>query len=1553
MPIGDNLIGQWDVNTRGRSDDDFYDHVNAQVETSRNGPGTETGDGNQTGLSYNGTNQDTPLTVPSAIDPDTFYNTAFTIAVRARFPAPGASGFRSVFGGFSSTVGSRRVAISRGSDGTADFAFVGGGNVFMGAVPPDLRDGDEHVIVVRRNTPSGPPYFEMFVDGSANATSGLNPAGATATNELVIASRGSNTDTFLGFFDGGVFWAAVWDRALTNAEITTELQAQPNPFLPAGPALSAPTLTAATINSMTGTVATDTGDGALWAVLTGSPTTPSVAQIKAGQDDTGSSAESAVANQAISATGTQNVTFASVSANQDFWAHYVQTDAQARDSQPVSTTAQQSIITIPNPAVTFTPATDEEPSSVTTSNSATVQGINVPVPVSSSIQSGAGGAPQFSVNGDAFSNTTRNIIVGQTLQLRHTTPSPFGSVTVQRALFNGGDAQADFQSTVRSANAPVLSDPTAVATGTSTMTLGVTSNAQGDGNVWFVLDANATEPSAAQIIAGQNAAGQPALRSGNQVAELLNSFAILGLASNTRYYAWYTQNGAEGNASVVGADDQTASASPGYTEQPTLNGAPGSNRVDFTATATDNNPQAEPLEHRAFVYTQASPPADDDAAWAGTGAVTGLSGDGARTSIPSGQRQFWGITGLDPSTAYLVAYTVQNTSTQRARATDLTFSTAASAPTITSINSGQPVLNNQQNVSIVGSNFGATQGAGFVRYSNEDLSVVSWSDTSIVVNWLDVAVDGGTIRLGESNVTVRVQRDDGLQAQGSTATVADTASELFGLITSDALGDPSIFSNDTWPAGQGEAYGRFTGGIPDGPVGTPGFTNSFERGSDGRLNGRILGLQRGSSLEYRIYDIQLSQWSNASIETFAPTDDQVIESINGNDLIINLQNPNFATGQSLGGATGLTLADSSKRRPGTDLITTATQVTFTLADVKSGGAINHLRYGTNLTVEIQGNNTFTDEMYVEFEWLGQPARVLLIHYTPGFDDVWDEHYDAQIDINDDPSPEILLDNIDVNEAPWNTIPEVQAFPVQRGGIELRPPAANTYVDMGVTIDPSPQFPDVAIPNITANDQVEFVRNSSGGFGVTVFPNGTLRVNTAGNLTTQTVTLWRYDSATETWSTNDVSYTEPAPTLSGGGVTQGETTVTAGGIVTNKPRGTMHGVVYARATTAPTHAQVRDKNTGNEVGSNNAVQANAYPLLSDLPTQTGLVASTQYSYYVTFEDEAGTLPSSPAAPLRYDFTTDAPPVQPPAFSGNINDFTAAQGDQNVFYDFRPFFTTGGNVDSYALTGTLPQDLIFNAAGFVTGNVSATATPGTVTGYLVTATNTAGTAQSNPFSITVQEVITTQPPVWSAIPDQSGNEGDAIAFSLDNFIVGGDPVVTYGIVSGTLPPSGLLNTSSGAVTGNYTQPGSFGPITFFAENAGGRTEQTMTAWTVTAAAVAPVWSTIPNWVVQEGQPGSVDLNLYVTGTQPITFVSSGAALPTGVTLDGATGILSGDGSTPAGVYPNLEFEATNAAASGVKSNTFSLNVVAVGPTPEGGQGGYGPHLGIGIGLPLSLG
>ena len=103
---------------------------------------------------------------------------------------------------------------------------------------------------------------------------------------------------------------------------------------------TAPVLTTATgvktgATTGAGSVTTDEGNGILYFVVTQSATTPSAAQIIAGQDELGAAADYSD-SQAVSATGVQPVSASGLAGATTYYFHFVQNDDLLNTSNTIT-----------------------------------------------------------------------------------------------------------------------------------------------------------------------------------------------------------------------------------------------------------------------------------------------------------------------------------------------------------------------------------------------------------------------------------------------------------------------------------------------------------------------------------------------------------------------------------------------------------------------------------------------------------------------------------------------------------------------------------------------------------------------------------------------------------------------------------------------------------------------------------------------------------------------------------------------------------------------------------------------------------------------------------------------------------------------------------------------------------------------------------------------------------------------------------------------------------------------------------------------------------------
>jgi hypothetical protein len=319
------------------------------------------------------------------------------------------------------------------------------------------------------------------------------------------------------------------------------------------------------------------------------------------------------------------------------------------------------------------------------------------------------------------------------------------------------------------------------------------------------------------------------------------------------------------------------------------------------------------------------------------------------------------------------------------------------------------------------------------------------------------------------------------------------------------------------------------------------------------------------------------------------------------------------------------------------------------------------------------------------------------------------------------------------------------------------------------------------------------------------------------------------------------------------------------------------------------------------------------------TATGVLsgtpaAGTGGTYPITFAAANGVAPDASQA-----FTLTV--HQAPAItSANATTFTeGSAGSFTVTATGTPTPTTFGE------SGALPNGVTFNTTTHVLAGTPAAGTAG-VYPITFTATNGVLPDATQSFTLTVQSSGVA--PTITSANATTFTEGTAGSFTLT---ATGTPTPTLS-ESGTLPSGVTFDTGTGVLSGT-PDAGTAGtyPITFTAAN--GVAPDATQSFTLTVApaqtGVAPTITSANATTFTEGSAGSFTVT--ATGTPTPTLSESGA-LPSGVTFDTGTGVISGtpDAGT-AGVYP-ITFTATNGVAPDA-SQTFTLTVQ---PASTGGGG-----------------
>jgi alpha-tubulin suppressor-like RCC1 family protein len=279
------------------------------------------------------------------------------------------------------------------------------------------------------------------------------------------------------------------------------------------------------------------------------------------------------------------------------------------------------------------------------------------------------------------------------------------------------------------------------------------------------------------------------------------------------------------------------------------------------------------------------------------------------------------------------------------------------------------------------------------------------------------------------------------------------------------------------------------------------------------------------------------------------------------------------------------------------------------------------------------------------------------------------------------------------------------------------------------------------------------------------------------------------------------------------------------------------------------------------------QANNLPGGLSINADTGVISGTAHTAggpiqaTITVTDAVGTSDSKTfqitITPAVHITTTDLPSgVVGTGYSATMSALDGAPG--------------------YSWTSsTLPQGLSIDATtGKITGTPTQAGTFGSVT---ITATDQNGAKAEATYTITIAAAIHI---TTTSLPN--GVSGTDYSATVE--AAAGAP--GYGWTSTGLPGGLVLNSSTGAITGNPYEVGTFDAVKITATDRNGATAEAV--FTITIAPAVHITTTLlPDAVLNEAYPETA---LEATGgTGPYTWSATG--LPAGVSVNTSTGVLSG--------------------------------------------------------------
>ncbi len=266
--------------------------------------------------------------------------------------------------------------------------------------------------------------------------------------------------------------------------------------------------------------------------------------------------------------------------------------------------------------------------------------------------------------------------------------------------------------------------------------------------------------------------------------------------------------------------------------------------------------------------------------------------------------------------------------------------------------------------------------------------------------------------------------------------------------------------------------------------------------------------------------------------------------------------------------------------------------------------------------------------------------------------------------------------------------------------------------------------------------------------------------------------------------------------------------------------------------------------------------------------------------------------------------------------NLSPGTLPDGMYNVAYN--QTITASGGADPYTfslLNGSLPTGLSLSSAGVLSGTPSV---PGIST-FTVVATDTNGCSGNQQYSLTIDCPALTLAP---ASPLPGGTVGTAYTQTIS--ASGGAGAYAFARTAGTLPP-GVSLSAAGQLSGTPTTAGTYS-FTVTATDTNGCTGSQVYSVTMVCPVLTLAPTSLPFGISNVSYSAVNNLLSASGGTGPYSYAVTAGTLPAGMTLNSASGALSG---TPTAVG-TANFTVTSTDAHGCTGTQDYALLVGVSPS-----------------------